>query len=567
MPYGTATRNIANTRPFGVLPEDNYDFIGGGFNAPRTFEFGAVIPVGMTEGYGEITGPLPGIPQGLRAGAYSEMGIDGAGAGRGVAFATYTNFSLQTLTFYVNAVLSGEVNATYLCGLLCFGQAHATAGVYAFDPSVFKNTIAANGGDAANFLLGGTSLVAGTGGTRTSLATLFPSNLGAVNTPDENVLPGVQSYALKLGPLTLAPQQSVTLMFDATAASGGGGIADFISTLAPASNFFTDGNGNPVTGILAVSPSAAPTATPATLALTPAAATNPVGTAQTITATATTSAGAPVSGVNVRFLVVSGPSAGLKGVGVTDATGRTTFKYANTSGVAGDDSIQASIGTLQSNVVKNTWTVPGPLDHITVSPASATIAAGGTQAYSAQAFDPFNTSLGDVTASTTFSIAPDGSCTGANCTASVAGPHTVTGSYANKAATVSLTVTAPTGYAFRGFFAPIDMSTPSQTVWNTANAGQAIPVKWQLTLNGQPVSDPTSFAGLSSYPVSCTSGVGSIEDAIEEVAPGDSALVYSGNGNWHYNWKTPKSYKNTCRVMIVNFGDGTTSPGANFKFK
>src|SRR5207247_3716903 len=52
------------------------------------------------------------------------------------------------------------------------------------------------------------------------------------------------------------------------------------------------------------------------------------------------------------------------------------------------------------------------VDHIVISPASASITAGGSQAYTAQAFDAANNSLGDVTSSTTFTIVPDGSCSG-----------------------------------------------------------------------------------------------------------------------------------------------------------
>src|SRR5205823_1620046 len=84
----------------------------------------------------------------------------------------------------------------------------------------------------------------------------------------------------------------------------------------------------------------------------------------------------------------------------------------------------------------------GPLDHLALSPASATITAGGSQAYTAQGRDQFNNSLGDVTASTTFSISPDGSCTGATCTATAAGAHTVTGNDGGKTGTASLQVTA-----------------------------------------------------------------------------------------------------------------------------
>src|SRR5207248_4598661 len=84
----------------------------------------------------------------------------------------------------------------------------------------------------------------------------------------------------------------------------------------------------------------------------------------------------------------------------------------------------------------------GTLDHIVISPQTATITAGGSQSYTAQAFDAGNNSLGDVTASTTFSISPNGSCTGNTCTATVAGAHTVTGNDGGKTSTASLSINA-----------------------------------------------------------------------------------------------------------------------------
>ena len=59
----------------------------------------------------------------------------------------------------------------------------------------------------------------------------------------------------------------------------------------------------------------------------------------------------------------------------------------------------------------------GALDHLTLSPASATIFAGGSQAYTAAGFDQYDNSLGDVTGTTTFSIAPNGTCSVNSCTA------------------------------------------------------------------------------------------------------------------------------------------------------
>jgi hypothetical protein len=69
----------------------------------------------------------------------------------------------------------------------------------------------------------------------------------------------------------------------------------------------------------------------------------------------------------------------------------------------------------------------GPLASISLSPATASVSAGGSQGYVATGVDGYGNSLGTVTGSTTFTIAPDGSCTAANCSATVAGAHTVTG--------------------------------------------------------------------------------------------------------------------------------------------
>jgi len=128
-------------------------------------------------------------------------------------------------------------------------------------------------------------------------------------------------------------------------------------------------------------------------------------------------------------------------------------------------------------------------------------------------------------------------------------------------------VVTPIGYGFQGFFSPIDMSTPTMTVWNRANAGQAIPVKWRLTVAGQPVTATSSFVGLFSYEVNCSTGTSEVEDVIEEYAASASGLVYDGDGQFHFNWRTPTTYKNKCRAMYVSFSDGSVSPIATFKFR
>src|SRR5439155_304524 len=105
--------------------------------------------------------------------------------------------------------------------------------------------------------------------------------------------------------------------------------------------------------------------------------------------------------------------------------------------VTGDDGGETGTASLKVDA--------GALHHLALSPASATIAAGGSQTYTAEGRDIYNNSLGDVTAATTFTITPDGSCTDATCTATVADTgsshHTVHGDDAGKTGDASLTVT------------------------------------------------------------------------------------------------------------------------------
>jgi len=134
-----------------------------------------------------------------------------------------------------------------------------------------------------------------------------------------------------------------------------------------------------------------------------------------------------------------------------DLTASTTFSIAPdgscasnvcSATVAGQHTVTGTSGTATGTASLDVSQPTGPLDHMVVSPGTAAIAAGAAQPYTVEGFDASNTSLGDVTSSTTFSIAPDGSCTGASCTATTAGPHTVTASDGAVSATATLTVTA-----------------------------------------------------------------------------------------------------------------------------
>jgi len=96
----------------------------------------------------------------------------------------------------------------------------------------------------------------------------------------------------------------------------------------------------------------------------------------------------------------------------------------------------------KSKVVEVGSPPPG-FDHVVISPSHATIDPGGSQNYAAEAFDTDGNSMGNVTGSTSFSISPNGSCSGNTCTAGQPGNHTVTGTFSGDSDTATLTVNEP----------------------------------------------------------------------------------------------------------------------------
>jgi hypothetical protein len=74
----------------------------------------------------------------------------------------------------------------------------------------------------------------------------------------------------------------------------------------------------------------------------------------TVTALTLASNNSPIPGVTVNFSVISGPNAGATGSGTSGSNGETTFTYTDNGG-EGTDKIQASVGTLVSNVLVETW--------------------------------------------------------------------------------------------------------------------------------------------------------------------------------------------------------------------
>ncbi len=162
------------------------------------------------------------------------------------------------------------------------------------------------------------------------------------------------------------------------------------------------------------------------------------------------------------------------------------------------------------------------LAKVVLSPAAASIAPGGSVTYQAEGFDPNGIDLGDVTSTTTFSIAPAGSCIGAICTPSIPGAYTVTGINGLARGTASLTVmTATPDYLVlspaTAWIAPDGSATFSAEAYDSAGDDLGN------------VTDSTTFSidGITCDGATCASGIAGAHTIIgtDEGASGTAALT------------------------------------------
>ena len=101
-------------------------------------------------------------------------------------------------------------------------------------------------------------------------------------------------------------------------------------------------------------------------------------------------------------------------------------------------------------------------------------------------------------------------------------------------------------------------------VLNTVNAGQSIALKWRLTdVNGAPIATVANVR-FTVTQLNCTSYSAGGQVA-EQVIRG-SALQNLGNGNYQYDWKSPTSYGNSCKVLALDFGDGSGPRNVKYQF-
>ena len=113
-------------------------------------------------------------------------------------------------------------------------------------------------------------------------------------------------------------------------------------------------------------------------------------------------------------------------------------------------------------------------------------------------------------------------------------------------------------YPITGFFEPID----NLPIINVANAGNSVPVKFSLS--GFRAS--TCSLRLSSFAADDLRRRRAIRSRRSRHRAGAGFTYDPVLDRYKYNWKTERSWKSTCRQLIVRLRDGTEKR-ANFRFK
>ncbi|MCW4002933.1 MAG: PKD domain-containing protein [Candidatus Bathyarchaeota archaeon] len=242
------------------------------------------------------------------------------------------------------------------------------------------------------------------------------------------------------GTVTLTSGDSQAVLPSPLAISGGSGTFTGVVLKTSGSQSLTATAGS-YTGSTNV---AVEHAAAASFDVTPATAVIGAGSAQAYTGTATDLFG--------NSWVVSASTAW----GITTGAGGSWANNVYTSEVVGTWTVTGTYLTFTDTATLEVTF--GAVDHITVSPASQSLTAGESQAYTARAYDALGNNW-DVTATASWSITTgaEGSWTGNTYTCAKAGTWTVTAQYSGKSATSQLEVT-------RGDAASITVTPASETI-------------------------------------------------------------------------------------------------------
>jgi hypothetical protein len=221
-----------------------------------------------------------------------------------------------------------------------------------------------------------------------------------------------------------------------------------------------------------------------------------------------------VAGSNYKF-----SSWSATGVTIADASSASTTATVNGAGTVTANFIALHI-----------------LTSITISPASSSIAAGGSQSYTAAGFDQNGVSMGDVTSSSTFSV-NGASISGSSVTEASAGSYSVTASDGGVTSnTATLTVFGVlTSFSFGPINSPQAAGSPftvtiaaqdagSHTITNFAGSAALTDLSGTLSVNTGPFTN-----GVWTGPVTIT------KPLINDVITATASSVVGQSGMFNIN--------------------------------
>jgi hypothetical protein len=204
--------------------------------------------------------------------------------------------------------------------------------------------------------------------------------------------------------------------------------------------------------------------------------------------------------------------------------------------------------------------------NITAQDNSATVNTALSPALVVQIQDAAGRRVGDATNSVTVTVlSGPGTLSGTTTRAAVNGAATfsdlklsavgsyklkvTSGTFADTSATI--TITAAQSFTWGGFYDGV-ADAPST---NYAKAGQEVEVKFRLT----GTSSSRIFA--SGYPASqaasCTTKQAT--GALSAISIDDDDDYNRYDGKYKFTWKTSSGWKNSCRILVLKFADGTSS--------
>jgi hypothetical protein len=150
---------------------------------------------------------------------------------------------------------------------------------------------------------------------------------------------------------------------------------------------------------------------------------------------------------------------------------------------------------------------------------------------------------------------------GAPINTATVGSHSFTVTASDNAGnSATVTNTYKVVYSFSGFLMPVE----SLPTLNVVSGGGAVAVKFSLSGNQGPAILAAGYP--KSSPILCDAEEPGV--VIQEtMAAGNSSLSYNvSTDQYSYTWKTDKSWKGTCRMLVVRLNDNTEHL-AKFRFR